>query len=190
MKQALASALLIFGSTMVAAPASAADKLQPPPMVDEMPPPVTDYGPTSETATDTAAPAVAPETETPPSAPSPVADKVAAPPPCTDCATSRRYDSEQIIKKIRQIDRSRTINTTEIAPEAPRPPSPRYRIREDVTLVNFVTHHYRVIYSPGLVPAVEVGGDRPRLYDRSRVACRYGEYRRHGSCRPVLRVGG
>ena len=35
---------------------------------------------------------------------------------CADCPVSKRYDSEEVIKRIRNIDRSRTINTTTVVP--------------------------------------------------------------------------
>ena len=63
-----------------------------------------------------------------------------------------------------------------------------YRVRSDVTLVNFVVHRYRVIFAPELAPASEVG-HRP-IYRSHRPVCRYGKRNRYDSCRPLLRVRG
>lgn len=213
--RSFAFALMILGGVMAYAPAYAIDNAMPEP---EMPPPVTDYAPPPVTD-ETLPRAAAPDTEMPPApaeapaAPSnlpvpartemvPPADYAAAPPTvCNNCPPPRRYDSQEVIKRIREIDRSRTINTTEMAPDyAPPQPTPGYRVRSDVTLVNFVVHRYRVIYAPELVPASEANlyrpvysGDeyRPKYRPhRAHVACRYGKRGRYGSCRPLLRVRG
>jgi hypothetical protein len=168
MKHALACALLIFVSA-VAAPASATDAVMPLPVTDGLPPPPP------------------PDTELPAPAadhPAPPAEQAAPPASCENCPAPRRYDSQEVIKKIQEIDRSRTVNTVEMAPSAaPKRVNSGIRVRSDVTLVNFVVHHYRVIESPGLVPASEV------VYRPRRAAnCRYGR-NRHGACRHhVLRV--
>ena len=44
---------------------------------------------------------------------------------CADCPVSKRYDSEEVIKRIRNIDRSRTINTTTVVPVDGREDEPR-----------------------------------------------------------------
>lgn len=184
--RSFAFALVIAGGTMLGVPALAMDPVMPqpvtdylPPATDEAPPPVTD---------DTPPTAGTPDTELP----TPAADAVASPPPpvCGNCPTPNRYDSQEVIRKIREIDRSRTINTTEMVPDyAPRHDTPRgYRLRSDVTLVNFVVHRYRVIFAPELAPPSD-GEYRP-LHRAHRVACKYGKRDRYGSCRPLLRVHG
>jgi hypothetical protein len=111
------------------------------------------------------------------------------------------YDSQEAIRKIRTIDRARLVNATEIAPgdEPPPVPSPRYRVRPNVTLVNVVVQRYRVVYGPEIPPAA-VGyrpiyaddGYRPIYWPHRphRVACRHGAYHRYDGCRPLLRVRG
>jgi hypothetical protein len=195
MKHAVvACALLIAGSALVAAPAFA-DPVMPPPVTDDAPPPAPSAT-TPAPADDPVFPKPATVSEKPVTAvekPSVVSDKPAsAPPPaCADCAPPKRYDSEEVIKKIREIDRSRVINTTERAPApAPRRSDEGMRVRSDKTLVVFVTHEYRVIESPGLVsaaaydvaPAPRYSSYRPR-----RMGCRHG-YDRYGHCRGVLHV--
>jgi hypothetical protein len=168
MKHALACALLIFVSA-VAAPASATDAVMPLPVTD---------GPLPSPPPDTELPAPAADHPAPP------AEQAAPPASCENCPAPRRYDSQEVIKKIQEIDRSRTVNTVEMAPSAaPKRVNSGIRVRSDVTLVNFVVHHYRVIESPGLVPASEVVY-RPRRASN----CRYGR-NRYGACRHhVLRV--
>jgi hypothetical protein len=189
--KALAFALLVAGGTIAAIPALATDNVMPqpvtdymPPVTDEAPPPASDEAP-PPAAAETRSSAAMPDTELPPY------EKTASPPVCDNCPPPRRYDSQEIIKKIREIDRSRTINTTEMAPDyAPRrEPGAGYRMRSDVTLVNFVVHRYRVIFAPELVPASEV--EHRALYPHRphRAACKYGRRDRNGSCRP-LRVHG
>jgi len=164
----------------------------PQPVTDCMPP-VTDYTPPPP-ATDDTPPASA---EVLPSAPAadtelPAPEKTASPPACDNCPPPRRYDSQEVIKKIREIDRSRTINTTEMAPDyAPhRESGARYRVRSDVTLVNFVVHRYRVIFAPELVPASDVEHRPVYSHRPHRVSCKYGKRNRYDSCRPMLRVRG
>ena len=222
--KAPALALLILGGVTLAAPALAADDASPPgppaaapapsmPPATEYMPPVTDEKLPVVPAPDAELPTVPPpETTTAqpelPVLPSPdaPAGKNAASSDCSDCSPPKVYDSQEVIKKIRKIDRSRTINTTEMAPDyAPRPDhSPAYRVRSDVTLVNFVVHRYRVIYAPELVTASEAGGYggyrplrsesgyRPVYWPHRphRVACRSGTYNRYDGCRPLLRVRG
>ncbi len=184
--RSFAFALLIVSGTMLAAPALATDAAIPQPVTDYMPPAAV-YTPPPVTD-DTLPAAAAPDTELP----APAGEAVASSPPpvCGNCPTPKRYDSQEVIRKIREIDRSRTINTTEMSPDyAPRRESdPGYRVRSDVTLVNFVVHRYRVIYAPELAPAPE-GEYRP-LHRTHRVACRYGKRDRYGSCRPLVRVRG
>jgi len=95
------------------------------------------------------------------------------------------------IKKIREIDRSRVINTAEMAPTyAPRRSDEGIRVCSDKTLVVFVTHEYRVIESPGLVSAAAYDvAPAPRYssYRPHRTACQYGRGR-YGHCRAPLRV--
>jgi hypothetical protein len=202
MKLALACALLICGGTMLTAPARAIDNVMPQPVTDYMPP-VTDDTLPRAAAPDTEMPAAPPEAPTPQAEMVPPADNTVPPTACDNCSPPKRYDSQEVIKKIREIDRSRTINTTEMALDyAPRrEASPGYRVRSDVTLVNFVVHRYRVIYAPELVSAAEAGEFRPlhsaggyrpahRLHRVHRVACRHGKYNSYDGCRPTLRVRG
>lgn len=180
----------LIGCVMLAAPALAADGLMPAPVTDVMPPPVTD----EPLPPAPAAGADLPQVNEIAAQPAPVV----APAPCVECGTAPRYDSIEVIKKIREIDRSRRGRSAEIADEAPRHDArpafqarPAYRVRSDVTLVNFVVHRYRVISVPELTPASEVGY-RP-LYGTHRshrVACKYGRYERRGSCRPTVHARG
>lgn len=198
----LAAALLILGSSaMMGAPARAIDAVMPPPVTDVIPPEVSDGGNAlpSSAARDTDLQPSAPDA--PAVAAPPVAAEAAAPAQasaCIDCSSAKRYDSLEVIRKIQEIDRSRRINTTEIAPPAPPlPPAerPSYRIRSDVTLVNFVVHRYRLIEGPELVSASE-GDNRPvyrpehRAYRPHHTACKYGSHSRYNGCRPRLRVRG
>ena len=184
--KSLAWVLLIVGGTLVAAPARATDAVMPQPVTDYMPPPVTDETLPTAPAADTELPS-ANDVASPLQA-------VAPPPGCDNCPPAKRYDSVEVIKKIREIDRSRTVNTTEMAPDyAPRREAHSgYRVRSDVTLVNFVVHRYRVIEAPAMVPASEAGEYRPvyRPHRAHRVACKHGKRDRYGSCRPALRVRG
>jgi hypothetical protein len=125
-------------------------------------------------------------------------DDVNAAPPksaatdCVNCPPPRKYDSREVIKTRRDLERViQTINTTSMAPEkpaeSPAKSSPRIYVRPDVTLVNFVVHRYRVIYAPALVSASEVQDyPAPSVYRPARI-CKHGRY---GSCRPLLRARG
>ncbi len=179
-----AAAVLAFALSPIAAPALAQDNyaplapgaLAPPPVADETEPAPADtlaspreYAP---------APVRAP-------APTRVRVPAAAPPQledCPGCPPPRQYDTFEVIKKIKEIDRSRVINTTEVVPVVRYVPEPRPEVlyvRPSVTVVNFVTHRYRVTEQPVGFAAVPVGN----IYPRHTKSCRYG------SCRP-LRVRG
>lgn len=183
--KSLAWALLIVGGTLVAAPALATDAVMPQPVTDYMPQPVTD---------ETLPTAPAADTELPPANDVSSPPQAVAPPPACDNCLPKRYDSVEVIKKIREIDRSRSVNNTEMAPDyaPPRETHPSYRVRSDLTLVNFVVHRYRVIEAPAMVPASDAGEYRPvyRPHRAHRVACKYGKRGRYDSCRPALRVRG
>jgi hypothetical protein len=98
---------------------------------------------------------------------------------CPGCPAPRQYDSHEIIKKIREIDHSRVINTTTVVPIYRRAPEPeRLYVRPTTTVVNFVTHRYKVTEHPVGFAAVPV---------QQRAKSCYGG--RYGSCRP-LRVRG
>jgi hypothetical protein len=217
--KAPALALLILGGAVLAAPALAAGDTPPPaapPQVAPPPaaaPPATEYMPpvTDEKLPITPPPdaelpslpepntsAAQPELPTVPDPDAPATRKtVSSSPP----SPPRVYDSQEVIKKIRAIDRARAVNAAEIAPaDEPRPiPGPRYRVRPNVTLVNVVVQRYRIVYGPELPPAA-VGyrsiyaddGYRPIYWPHRphRVACRHGAYHRYDGCRPLLRVRG
>lgn len=187
MRYAIAGALFVF--VAVGAPAfSAPDDLPayPPvvPPLEMSPPPAADAPPAP--VADPAPPADAP--------PAPVVDAVPAVAPapaaapqiaCENCPNPRIYDSQEVIKRIQEIDHSKVINTTEIvpiiryAPEPPPQPERRLVRVPSVTVVHFVTHQYKVIEGP-IATYAEVPVVRRRAKDCGR----------YGSCRRVLRVGG
>ena len=124
---------------------------------------------------------------------------------CVDCAPRRKYDSEEVVKNVKNVDHSRVINTRTVVPG-------RTRIRETNhlvihknetrhvgviqhnriivekeiryfrrvparTRVEFITHDYRVVERPDTV--------------KVRVSPGYiGPCGRYGSCRSMLRVRG
>jgi hypothetical protein len=127
---------------------------------------------------------------------------------CFDCPPRRHYDDQKVVKKVRNIDHSRVINTVTVVP-APR------RVRETnrlviqknevrhvgvvqhnhiivekevryvhrvpaTTTVNFVTHNYRVVERPAMA-SVQVMPSR--TYE-----CGVGMGRYQNSCGPALRV--
>jgi hypothetical protein len=174
MRHALAGAFLFLAATGAPAFAAPDDLPAYPPVVPpiEVTPPAADAPPAQY-----AAPA--------PSADA-VPDPAAAPPvACENCAPPRIYDSHEVIKKIREVDHSRVINTTTVVPvyrHAPEPQQPERRLVRvpSVTVVHFVTHQYKVIEGP-VTTYAEVPVVRRRAKD-----C----HGRYGSCRRVLRVGG
>jgi hypothetical protein len=130
---------------------------------------------------------------------------------CADCAPRRKYDSQQVIKKVRNVDQSRVINTTTVVPVRTRvDETNRLVIRQNETqltgvvqhnhtiiekevryvrripaqtTVEFVTHNYRVVERPDTVTV-------PVTY-RPNGCYRPGRsYVGYGSCRPALRVRG
>ena len=101
---------------------------------------------------------------------------------CPDCQAPRRYDSEEVIRSMREVDRSRVINTTTVVPVYRHAPGSRpatVYVRPAVTVVNFVTRHYHVTEGPVDFAVVPV-------YRRAKT-CHDG---RTGSCRRMLRVRG
>jgi hypothetical protein len=180
-----AAAVLAFALAPIAAPAFAQDNYAPlapgalaPPAAEEQEP-APEYAPAP-------APAYAP-TPAPAPAPTRVRAPAAVPPQlddCPGCPPPRQYDSFEVIKKIKEIDRSRVINTTEVVPVVRYVPEPKPEVlyvRPSVTVVNFVTHRYRVTEQPvgfAAVPVRHVYPMGPKIK-----SCRYG------SCRP-LRVRG
>jgi hypothetical protein len=92
-------------------------------------------------------------------------------PTCYDCDAPKNYDIQEVVKTRRDIDHSRVIDT------ATYERKPAY-IRPNVTLVNFVVHHYRVIEAPELGPAPEA------TPHRRHGSCRHGHYNRYG-CGPL-----
>ena len=130
---------------------------------------------------------------------------------CADCAPRRKYDSQEVVKKVRNIDQSRVINTTTVVPVRTRvDETNRLVIRQNEThmtgvvrhnhtivekevryvrripvrtTVEFVTHDYRVVERPDTVTV-------PVTY-RPNGCYRPGRaYVGYGSCRPALRVRG
>jgi hypothetical protein len=128
---------------------------------------------------------------------------------CPNCPGPRNYDSREVVKKVRNVDRSRIINTVTVVPARRRvketnhlivhqnetretgvvqhnhliiEKETRYVRRVPIeTTVNFVTRKYRVVEQPDTI-TVPV---EPR---RSCGRGRYGP--RHAACRPYLRVRG
>ena len=129
---------------------------------------------------------------------------------CADCPVSKKYDSEEVVKKVKNIDRSAVYETVTVVPAGRKvkeynrlvihqnetrntgtivhnhkiiEKEIRYVRRIPVTTtVEVITHHYRVVERPDAV-SIEVAPRRPRECSRGR----YGSY--YNSCRP-LRVRG
>ena len=130
---------------------------------------------------------------------------------CADCAPRRKYDSQEVIKKVRNVDHSRVINTRIVVPARTRYKESnhlvihknetrhtgvvqhnrvivekeiRYVRRIPVqTRVEFITHDYRAVERPDsiTVPVRRVIG---RCSDRGGLLGTYG------NCGPTLRVRG
>lgn len=60
---------------------------------------------------------------------------------CPGCEPAKHYDTQEVIKTVREVDRSRVVNTTSVVVR------PVY-IRPVRTVVNFVVHHYKVVSRP------------------------------------------
>jgi hypothetical protein len=129
---------------------------------------------------------------------------------CFDCQPRRHYDDRKVVKKVRNIDHSRVINTVTVVPAGRRvreinrlviqknetrhvgvvqhnhiivEKEVRYVRRVPATTtVNFVTHNYRVMERPA---AVSIPVAPRRNYE-----CGVGFGRDQGSCGPRLRVRG
>jgi hypothetical protein len=130
---------------------------------------------------------------------------------CADCAPRRKYDSQEVVKKVRNIDQSRVINTTTVVPVRTRVnETNRLVIRQNETqltgvvqhnhtiiekevryirripvqtTVEFITHDYRVVERPDTVTI-------PVTY-RPNGCYRPGRaYVGYGWCRPAVRVRG
>jgi hypothetical protein len=130
---------------------------------------------------------------------------------CGDCAPRRKYDSQEVVKKVRNVDHSRVINTRTVVPVRTRVKETnhlvihkneirnvgvvqhnrivvekeiRYVQRIPVhTTVEFVTRNYRVVERPDSV-SIPVTPYRQKSCHRGR------SYGGDGSCRSVLRVRG
>ncbi|MEA2978671.1 MAG: hypothetical protein QOF09_494 [Alphaproteobacteria bacterium] len=142
-------------------------------------------------------------------------DKPAAGPrhhDCADCPPPRKYDSQEVVKKVRNIDHSRVINTRTVVPVRTRVRETnhlvtrknetrhvgvirhnriivekeiRYVRRVPVeTRVEFITHKYRAVERPDSV-TVPVG---PRTIGKC--SNRGGLLGTYGYCGPALRVRG
>jgi len=104
---------------------------------------------------------------------------------CAKCAPVKKYDSQQLIRKVKTVDRSRVINTYSVVYKkvhrhAPIVPQRVYATPAPVVVVNIVTQKYRITHGPHPDSAVrDVYPVAPR--------CKYG-VSRSGSC--VLRVRG
>ncbi len=102
---------------------------------------------------------------------------------CVKCAPVRTYDSQQVIRSHKTVNRSRVINTTSIIYRrkfvASRPKVVT-RVHAPVTVVNMVVHNYRITHRPHPDAATRV------VYPVA-PRCKYG-VSRSGSC--VLRVRG
>lgn len=129
---------------------------------------------------------------------------------CSDCQPRRHYDDQKVVKKVRNVDHSRTINTVTVVPAGRRVRETNHLVIQNnetrhvgvvqhnriivekeiryvrrvpiTTTVNFVTHNYRVMERP---VAVSIPVVPRRNYE-----CGLGLGRYQGSCRPRLRVRG
>ena len=131
---------------------------------------------------------------------------------CSDCQPRAHYDDQEVVKKVRNVDQSRVINTVTVVPAGRRvreinrlviqnnetrhvgvvqhnhiivEKEIRYVRRAPITTtVNFVTHNYRVVERPDAV-SIPVAPRRATPCGPGR-----GYGRHHGSCGPALRVRG
>jgi hypothetical protein len=129
---------------------------------------------------------------------------------CSDCQPRRHYDDQKVVKKVHNVDHSRTINTVTVVPAGRRVRETNHLVIQNnetrhvgvvqhnhvivekeiryvrrvpiTTTVNFVTHNYRVMERPAAVSIPVV--------PRRNYECGLGLGRYHGSCRPSLRVRG
>ena len=129
---------------------------------------------------------------------------------CSDCQPRRHYDDQKVVKKVHNVDHSRTINTVTVVPAGRRVRETNHLVIQNnetrhiglvqhnhvivekeiryvrrvpiTTTVNFVTHNYRVMERPAAVSIPVV--------PRRNYECGFGLGRYHGSCRPSLRVRG
>jgi hypothetical protein len=129
---------------------------------------------------------------------------------CSDCQPRRHYDDQKVVKKVRNVDHSRTINTVTVVPAGRRVRETNHLVIQNnetrhvgvvqhnhvivekeiryvrrvptTTAVNFVTHNYRVMERPA---AVSIPVAPRRNYE-----CGLGLGHYQGSCRPRLRVRG
>jgi hypothetical protein len=82
---------------------------------------------------------------------------------CFDCQPRPHYDDQKVIKKVRNVDHSRVINTVTVVPAGRRVGVIRHNhiiVEKEIryvrrapatTTVNFVTHNYRVTERPAAV---------------------------------------
>ncbi len=129
---------------------------------------------------------------------------------CFDCQPRRHYDDQKVVKKVRNIDHSRVINTVTVVPAERRVrETNRLVIRKNeirhvgvvqhnhiivekevryvrripaMTTVNFVTHNYRVVERSATVSIPVV--------PRRNYECGIGLGRYQGPCGLKLRVRG
>ena len=129
---------------------------------------------------------------------------------CSDCQPRRHYDDQQVVKKVRNVDHSRTINTVTVVPAGRRVRETNHLVIQNnetrhvgvvrhnhiivekeiryvrrvpvTTTVNFVTHNYRIMERPAAVSIPVV--------PRRNYECGVGLGRYQGSCGPTLRVRG
>jgi len=132
----------------------------------------------------------------------------AQPAECADCAPRRKYDSREVIRKVRNVDHSRVINTRTVVPVRSRIKETNHLVVHDNvvrntgviqhnrivvekevryvrriplrTTVEFITHDYRVVERPASITVP--------VYVAPARDCR--GYGRYGSCRSLLRVRG
>jgi hypothetical protein len=102
---------------------------------------------------------------------------------CAKCAPEKKYDSQQVVRAVKTIDRSRVINTTSVV-YRPKFVAPRSRsvtrAYAPAIAVNFVVQKYRITHGPHPDAAT-------RTVSRVGPRCKHG-VSRPGSC--VLRVRG
>jgi hypothetical protein len=129
---------------------------------------------------------------------------------CVGYPVSRKYDSHEVVKRVRNVDHSRVINTRTVVPVRTRVRETNHLVVHEnetrhtgvvqhnhlivekeiryvrrvpiTTTVNFVTHHYRVVERPAAVSIPVV--------PRRNYECGLGLGRYQGACRSRLRVRG
>jgi hypothetical protein len=82
-----------------------------------------------------------------PAAPNPSARKRARYDDCAHCPRPRKYDSREVVKGVRTIDRSRTINTTTVVPVSRRMKETNHLVvhRNEIRETGVVQHNHLIV---------------------------------------------